>query len=141
MNASNHQSTFALFFETGLACGLYIPGLDKALRLVSIRYVNGDTRQVNCAYCRGLCFPVAKHLFPYVSYARRPYSIEFIEFVLYCIVMYLCINIFSSPMIPSWTWWLPAMPFSLLIIVFDESRRFILRRHKMSAWIYRELYY
>lgn len=27
------------------------------------------------------------------------------------------------------TWWLPALPFSILIFVYDECRRFILRRN------------
>lgn len=26
------------------------------------------------------------------------------------------------------TWWFPALPFSLLIVAFDETRRFLMRR-------------
>ncbi|XP_023221168.1 sodium/potassium-transporting ATPase subunit alpha-like [Centruroides sculpturatus] len=37
-------------------------------------------------------------------------------------------------------WWLPAIPFSLLIWVYDEVRRFILRRNP-GGWIERETYY
>ncbi|XP_035227749.1 sodium/potassium-transporting ATPase subunit alpha-like isoform X2 [Stegodyphus dumicola] len=37
-------------------------------------------------------------------------------------------------------WWLPALPFSLLIFVYDEVRRFILRRNP-GGWVERETYY
>lgn len=37
-------------------------------------------------------------------------------------------------------WWLPAIPFSILIFVYDEARRFILRRNP-GGWVERETYY
>nr|AIM43570.1 Na+/K+ ATPase alpha subunit [Halocaridina rubra]AIM43572.1 Na+/K+ ATPase alpha subunit isoform 2 [Halocaridina rubra] len=37
-------------------------------------------------------------------------------------------------------WWLPALPFSLLIFVYDECRRFILRRNP-GGWVEMETYY
>ncbi|XP_055950383.1 sodium/potassium-transporting ATPase subunit alpha-B-like isoform X1 [Argiope bruennichi] len=37
-------------------------------------------------------------------------------------------------------WWLPALPFSLLIFVYDEVRRYILRRNP-GGWVERETYY
>jgi sodium/potassium-transporting ATPase subunit alpha len=37
-------------------------------------------------------------------------------------------------------WWIPAMPFSLLIFVYDEIRRFILRRNP-GGWVEMETYY
>lgn len=37
-------------------------------------------------------------------------------------------------------WWLPALPFSLLIFIYDECRRFILRRNP-GGWIEMETYY
>ncbi|XP_076050682.1 sodium/potassium-transporting ATPase subunit alpha isoform X3 [Oratosquilla oratoria] len=37
-------------------------------------------------------------------------------------------------------WWLPAMPFSLLIFIYDECRRFILRRNP-GGWVEMETYY
>jgi len=37
-------------------------------------------------------------------------------------------------------WWLPALPFSLLIFVYDEIRRFILRRNP-GGWMELETYY
>jgi sodium/potassium-transporting ATPase subunit alpha len=40
-----------------------------------------------------------------------------------------------------WFWWLPALPFSLLIWVFDEVRKFILRRSSKTSFVYRETYY
>jgi len=38
------------------------------------------------------------------------------------------------------TWWFPAMPFSLLIFVYDEIRRFILRKYP-GGWVEKETYY
>jgi len=37
-------------------------------------------------------------------------------------------------------WWLPALPFSLLIFCYDESRKFLLRRNP-GGWIEKETYY
>merc|ERR1712032_1464835 len=37
-------------------------------------------------------------------------------------------------------WWLPALPFSLLIFVYDETRKFLLRRNP-GGWIESETYY
>jgi len=37
-------------------------------------------------------------------------------------------------------WWLPALPFSLLIFVYDECRKFLLRRNP-GGWIEKETYY
>merc|ERR1719187_2110395 len=37
-------------------------------------------------------------------------------------------------------WWFPAIPFSLLIFVYDECRRFILRRNP-GGWVEHETYY
>jgi sodium/potassium-transporting ATPase subunit alpha len=37
-------------------------------------------------------------------------------------------------------WWLPALPFSLLIFVYDEIRKYILR-HNPGGWVERETYY
>ncbi|CAG0914553.1 unnamed protein product [Notodromas monacha] len=37
-------------------------------------------------------------------------------------------------------WWIPAMPFSLIIFVYDELRRYIIRR-KPGGWVELETYY
>ena len=37
-------------------------------------------------------------------------------------------------------WWLPALPFSLLIFCYDETRKFLLRRNP-GGWIEQETYY
>merc|ERR1712088_867248 len=39
------------------------------------------------------------------------------------------------------TWWLPAIPFSLLIFCYDECRKYLLRRLGPGSWIERETYY
>jgi sodium/potassium-transporting ATPase subunit alpha len=38
-------------------------------------------------------------------------------------------------------WWIPALPFSLLIFVYDESRKTIMRRLGLQSWIAKETYY
>jgi len=38
------------------------------------------------------------------------------------------------------TWWIPAMPFSVLIFIYDEIRKFILRRNP-GGWVELETYY
>lgn len=38
------------------------------------------------------------------------------------------------------TWWFPAMPFSLAIFIYDESRKYILRQNP-GGWVERETYY
>merc|ERR1711884_852839 len=38
-------------------------------------------------------------------------------------------------------WWVPAIPFSLLIFCYDETRKFLLRRQPPGSWIERETYY
>jgi len=40
-----------------------------------------------------------------------------------------------------WQWWLPALPFSLLIFCYDECRKYLLRRLGPGSWIERETYY
>merc|ERR1712156_570771 len=37
-------------------------------------------------------------------------------------------------------WWLPAFPFSLLIFVFDETRKYLLRTFQ-GGWVEKETYY
>ncbi|CAH8866467.1 unnamed protein product [Trichobilharzia szidati] len=39
------------------------------------------------------------------------------------------------------TWWLPALPFSLLIFIYDEVRKFLLRRLPPGSWLEKETYY
>ena len=38
-------------------------------------------------------------------------------------------------------WWLPALPFSLLIFCYDETRKTLLRRLPPGNWVERETYY
>merc|ERR1719392_595373 len=39
------------------------------------------------------------------------------------------------------SWWFPAVPFSLLIFVYDECRKTLLRRNGPGSWVERETYY
>jgi sodium/potassium-transporting ATPase subunit alpha len=38
------------------------------------------------------------------------------------------------------SWWFPALPFSILIFVYDEARRYLIRRYP-GGWVERETYY
>merc|ERR1712158_145717 len=38
-------------------------------------------------------------------------------------------------------WWIPALPFSVLIFCYDETRKYLLRRLPAGNWIERETYY
>ena len=40
----------------------------------------------------------------------------------------------------AFSWWLPAIPFSILIFVYDETRKWLLRRQP-GGWIEKETYY
>jgi len=42
--------------------------------------------------------------------------------------------------VASWTWWLAPMPFSLIIFIYDEVRRAIMRANP-GGWVERETYY
>jgi len=37
-------------------------------------------------------------------------------------------------------WWFPAIPFSILIFIFDELRKWILRENP-GGWVEKETYY
>ncbi|KAH7698831.1 Na/K ATPase [Aphelenchoides avenae] len=38
------------------------------------------------------------------------------------------------------SWWFPALPFSILIFIYDEARRYLIRRYP-GGWVERETYY
>ena len=38
------------------------------------------------------------------------------------------------------SWWFPALPFSILIFIYDETRRYLIRRYP-GGWVERETYY
>jgi sodium/potassium-transporting ATPase subunit alpha len=40
-----------------------------------------------------------------------------------------------------WHWWLVPMPFSLLIFVYDETRKYLLRNNAPGNWVEQETYY
>ena len=37
-------------------------------------------------------------------------------------------------------WWLPALPFSLSILLYDETRKYIIRKSP-GGWVEQETYY
>lgn len=39
-----------------------------------------------------------------------------------------------------WTWWIPAMPFSVAIFIYDEIRKLMIRRYP-GGWVEIETYY
>ncbi|XP_067123050.1 sodium/potassium-transporting ATPase subunit alpha-like isoform X2 [Centruroides vittatus] len=57
-------------------------------------------------------------------------------FISYCPGMDIALKTYPIKFV----WWLPALPFSLLIFVYDETRRYILRRNP-GGWVEKETYY
>ncbi|KAF7490924.1 Sodium/potassium-transporting ATPase subunit alpha [Sarcoptes scabiei] len=57
-------------------------------------------------------------------------------FLSYCPGMPVLLRLYPL----KFSWWLPAIPFSILIFVYDEIRRYILR-HRSGGWVERETYY
>ncbi|KAH9522382.1 Sodium/potassium-transporting ATPase subunit alpha-1 [Dermatophagoides farinae] len=57
-------------------------------------------------------------------------------FLSYCPGMPILLRLYPL----KFTWWLVPIPFSLLIFVYDEIRRFILRRNP-GGWVEKETYY
>ena len=63
----------------------------------------------------------------------------------------LAIILIYTPVVPQYvglyplnpTWWIPALPFSLLILVIDETRRYIMRSSPspLQRFIIKETYY
>jgi len=41
----------------------------------------------------------------------------------------------------SWRWWCTPLPFSLLILLYDEGRKLFLRKQGVHGWVGRETYY
>jgi len=63
------------------------------------------------------------------------------ETVLACILSYTPGMDKGLRMYPlKFNWWLPAIPFSILIFCYDETRKFLLRRNP-GGWIEQETYY
>merc|ERR1712073_211080 len=63
------------------------------------------------------------------------------ETVLACILSYTPGMDKGLRMYPlKFNWWLPAIPFSILIFCYDETRKFLLRRN-LGGWIEQETYY
>ncbi|CAM6031377.1 unnamed protein product [Sphagnum compactum] len=57
-------------------------------------------------------------------------------FLSYCPGMPILLRLYPL----KFSWWFPALPFSLLIFFYDEARRFILRRNP-GGWVEMETYY
>ncbi|XP_028972313.2 sodium/potassium-transporting ATPase subunit alpha-1 [Esox lucius] len=59
-------------------------------------------------------------------------------FLSYCPGMDVALRMY--PLRPNW--WFCALPYSILIFVYDEIRKWIIRnRHKISGWVEKETYY
>lgn len=112
----NHHMTFGLFFETFLAAFLtYCPGLEQGLRMQNLRYdsfLSFDGFQL-------LCFT-----------GNNDKNTALVLTVFYKEI----ISFFR------WSWWFPAFPFSIAIFIYDESRKYILRRNP-GGFVERETYY
>jgi len=95
---------FGLFEETALAAFLsYCPGMDVALRMYPLKWVD----------CPPLTLSWRSQLWILHPFACCQ-ALDLISF---------CVCVFSRP-----NWWFCAFPYSLLIFIYDEIRKLILRR-------------
>jgi hypothetical protein len=62
---------------------------------------------------------------------------ECTDYGMWSLWVFFCIYIICCS---SLSWWLPALPFSFLIFVYDETRRYFIRRFP-GGWVERETYY
>ena len=52
----------------------------------------------------------------------------------------LSLPLSRSPTSLRLNWWIPAMPFMVIILIYDEVRKYILR-HNPGGFVERETYY
>ena len=111
------MGTFALFFETFIAAFLtYMPFTEKGLRTFPLM-------------CVPMCFrSLAHRLMDWLT----DWSCAYLWAVR------VPVRFRSAH---RWFWWLPALSFTLLIWVFDEVRKFIIRRSSLTSFAAREIYY
>lgn len=75
---------------------------------------------------------------------RNPIMIAglFEETLLAAVLAYMPGTDIALRMYPlEWHWWLVPMPFSLLIFVYDETRKYLLRKYPPGNWVEMETYY
>ena len=58
-------------------------------------------------------------------------------FLVYCPGLNYALTMHSM----KWEWWLLPLPFSVLILVYDEVRKYVLRHLPKNSWLERETYY
>ena len=110
------MGTFALFFETFVAAFLtYMPFTEKGLRTFPL-----------------MCVPMCFRLM------LTDWSCAYLLAGLYNVLVRVLVRFRSAH---RWFWWLPALSFTLLIWVFDEVRKFIIRRSSLTSFAAREIYY
>ncbi|KAI1703871.1 e1-E2 ATPase domain-containing protein [Ditylenchus destructor] len=57
-------------------------------------------------------------------------------FLCYCPYLDIALNMYGL----RFAWWFPAMPFAIIIVLYDETRRFLIRRYP-GGWVEKETYY
>merc|ERR1712062_950968 len=84
-----------------------------------------------------------------LSVFQQGMSNWFMNFGLVFETLLACVLSYSQPIMAKalrmyplkFSWWLPALPFSLLIFTYDECRKTLLRRLPAGNWVERETYY
>merc|ERR1712004_617713 len=84
-----------------------------------------------------------------LSVFQQGMSNWFMNFGLVFETLLACVLSYSQPIMSKalrmyplkFSWWLPALPFSLLIFTYDECRKTLLRRLPAGNWVERETYY
>ncbi len=106
---------FGLFEETALAAFLsYCPGMDVALRMYPLKWAKRKNSPHNPPISR-LVDSVIPLTPPTTCCSSTPEGTGSVSHLVLCV--------FSRP-----NWWFCAFPYSLLIFIYDEIRKLILRR-------------
>lgn len=106
---------FGLFEETALAAFLsYCPGMDVALRMYPLKWVDLQMSLSRRRKSPAHIQPTVGSFVLHLSHAVHPAPSLWISSLF---------RVFSRP-----NWWFCAFPYSLLIFIYDEIRKLILRR-------------
>lgn len=93
-----------------------------------------------------MCFDIRRHAtsepIVYIIFARRRHVIYIrrSSYNLLVSTSHESILLLVYFFVARWQWWLAPMPFSVVIFIYDEVRKSIIRNHP-GGWVERETYY
>ncbi|KHJ83744.1 cation transporting ATPase, partial [Oesophagostomum dentatum] len=145
---TNWTLNFGLVFETALAWFMcYCPGLDNGLRMYGLRFswwfcalpfsilifVYDEFRRYCIRRWPAACF---QGMTNWTLNFGLVFETALAWFMCYCPGLDNGLRMYGL----RFSWWFCALPFSILIFVYDEFRRYCIRRWP-GGWVERETYY